>query len=116
MSRIALLIPFLMTPAFAQAGEVQSPWMQTLFMIVPMVLIFYFFIIRPQNKRMKEHKSLLESIKPGNEVLLGSGIVGRVKQFGENYVEIEIANNVTVRVQRQSIVALLPNGTMKGEL
>lgn len=103
------------SPVFAQDAQ-QNPLMSTLIMLVPLALIFYFFIIRPQNKRVKEHRSLIDSVKPGSEVMLNSGIIGRVKQMGDNYMEVEIANNIAIKVQRQSVAALLPNGTFKGEL
>lgn len=119
MVRLLLLTSTLTTalfnPAFAQDAQ-QNPLMSTLIMLVPLALIFYFFIIRPQNKRVKEHRSLIDSIKPGSEIMLSSGIIGRVKQMGDNYMEVEIANNVIIKVQRQSAASLLPNGTFKGEL
>jgi preprotein translocase subunit YajC len=82
----------------------------------PMVLIFvvfYFMLIRPQNKRAKEHRTMLAALEPGSEVATGGGIIGKVTEVGENFVTLEIASNVLVKVQRNTISQVLPKGTVK---
>ncbi|MCW8964489.1 MAG: preprotein translocase subunit YajC [Gammaproteobacteria bacterium] len=83
---------------------------------MPMIflaVVFYFLIIRPQSKRTKEHKSMLSELSKGDEIATNGGLLGKVIKIGENFVEIEIADNVNVRVQKQAISNLMPKGTMK---
>lgn len=115
MKRLVLALSALISPAFAQAQEPQSI-VPTLIMFGGMFVIMYFLIIRPQQKRAKEHKALVDSLKVGDEILLSSGFVGRIKGMDENYISAEIANNVEVKVQRQAIASLLPKGTYKEKL
>lgn len=95
------------TPAGAPGGE--------LFSLLPIIVIFvlmYFLMIRPQMKRAKEHKSMLEALQKGDEVI-ASGLAGKVIKVGDAFVELEIAKEVTVQVQKQAIGTLLPKGTIK---
>jgi len=96
--------------AAAQGGGWES--------IIPLVLlfvVFYFLLIRPQQKKGKEHKALVQAIKKGDEVVTYGGLAGKVREMGENFCDVEIADNVTVKVERQNISRLLPKGTLKGE-
>ena len=81
-------------------------------MIVLFIFVFYFFIIRPQNKRAKEHKTMLNGLSKGDEVVAG-GMLGRVSGLGETYVTLEVADGVEVKVQRQAVQTVLPKGTIK---
>ena len=88
----------------------------TLFSLLPLVLMFvvlYFIMIRPQMKRQKEHKALVEAIAKGDEVVFGGGLLGRVSKVGESYIAVEVAANVEVQVQRAAVVQVLPKGTIK---
>lgn len=100
--------------AFAQtAGAPQGG--DTLMGMLPIILMFvilYFLMIRPQMKKAKEHKSMLESIQKGDEVV-AVGFLGRVNKVGPNYVSVEIAPNVEVQVEKNGISRLLPKGTIK---
>ncbi len=99
-------------PAAAGGTSTES----TLFSLLPLVLMFvelYFIMIRPQMKRQKEHKAMVEAIAKGDEVVIGGGMLGRVAKLGETYVSIEIAANVEVQVQRSAIIQVLPKGTFK---
>lgn len=101
--------------AFAQAAAPAQPGMD-LMGLLPLVLIFvlfYFLMIRPQMKRAKEHKTMLEALQKGDEVVTAGGTVGKVVKVGDAYVTLEIADNVNVNVQRQAIQLLLPKGTVK---
>ena len=94
------------------AGGTES----TLFSLLPLVLMFvvlYFIMIRPQMKRQKEHKALVEAIAKGDEVVFGGGLLGRVSKVGESYISVEVAANVEVQVQRAAVVQVLPKGTIK---
>lgn len=83
---------------------------------VPMIVIFvlfYFMLIRPQVKQAKQHKTMLEALKAGDEVATTGGIVGKVTKVGESFVSIEIASSTVVNVQKHTVQTLLPPGTIK---
>jgi len=103
---------FAQTAPAAATGSTES----TLYSMLPLVLMFvvlYFIMIRPQMKRQKEHKAMIEAIAKGDEVVIGGGMLGRVSKLGESYVSVEVATNVEVQVQRTAIVQVLPKGTFK---
>jgi preprotein translocase subunit YajC len=82
-------------------------------LIVAMFVGFYFFLLRPQQKRQKEHQQLLSNLAKGDEVVTGSGILGRVKDVGEQFVTLEIAQGVEVKIQKSAVGNVLPKGTLK---
>ena len=85
---------------------------------IPIILIFvlfYFLLIRPQTKRAKEHKQMVEALSKGDEVVTNGGILGRLVDIEESFLTIEIADGVKIRVQRQAVAALVPKGTFKGD-
>lgn len=107
-----MLLDILIPPAWAQQGG-ESPSM--LPMIFTMVLIFavmYFMVIRPQSKRTKAHRALVAGLSEGDEVL-ASGMVGRITGLAEQFVTLEVSRDVQVKVQRHSVSAVLPKGTIK---
>ncbi len=113
MKRLMLaLSAVVVSPAFAQAQEPQSI-VPTLILFGGMFVVMYFLMIRPQQKRAKQHRELINSLKVGDEILLSSGFVARIRGIDENYVSAEIAPNVVIKAQRQSISSLLPKGTYK---
>jgi preprotein translocase subunit YajC len=105
----------LISPAYAQSAAAADPtggFMQLL-PIVLMFVVLYFLMIRPQMKRAKEHKALLEALNKGDEVVTGGGIAGRITKVGDNFITVEIANTVEIQVQKQSVSLVLPKGTLK---
>ncbi|OGI58543.1 MAG: preprotein translocase subunit YajC [Candidatus Muproteobacteria bacterium RBG_19FT_COMBO_61_10] len=76
-------------------------------------LLFYFLIIRPQSKRAKEHRAMVDALAKGDEVVTNGGIIGRVSQLGDTFISVEIADGVEVKVQRQAVASVLPKGTIK---
>ncbi len=81
---------------------------------LPLVLMFvvlYFIMIRPQMKRQKEHKSMIDALAKGDEVVTTGGLIGRVAKMGESMLQIEVANGVEVQVQRSAVVQVLPKGS-----
>ena len=80
---------------------------------VLMFVVLYFIMIRPQMKRQKEHKAMVEAIAKGDEVVIGGGVLGRVAKLGETFIHVEVANGVELQVQRASVVQVLPKGTFK---
>jgi len=100
----------------AMAGNGASAGVDGIVQFLPLILIFvvfYFLLIRPQQKRAKEHKTMLETLKKGDEVVTAGGLLGKIKHVGENFVEIEVANNLTVKIQKPQIAQLMPKGTIK---
>ena len=84
--------------------------------MLPLVLMFvvlYFVMIRPQMKRQKEQKAMIDALAKGDEVVTGGGVLGKVAKLGETYLSIEIANGVEIQVQRASVLQVLPKGTFK---
>ena len=81
--------------------------------LIAIFVIFYFLIIRPQNKKQKEHREMVAALSTGDEIATAGGVLGKVTQVGEQFLDIEIANNVTVKVQRHTVSAVLPKGTVK---
>ena len=103
---------FLISNAWAQDGGGQSGFIGLLFPIAILVLFFFLFI-RPQQKRVKEHKTMVEALKKGDEVITNGGIAGNITNVADNFVSLQIADNVIVKVQKASIGSLLPKGTLK---
>ena len=85
----------------------------TLIMMVGFVVIFYFMLWRPQSKRRKEQQALIAGLAKGDEVVTAGGIVGRIAKVEDDFVKLQISNNVELRVQKSSIGATLPKGTLK---
>ena len=107
---------FFISDAIAQTTEAApaSPSMiSTLLLPVMLIVVFYFLLIRPQQKKQKEHKAMVEAIGVGSEIVTGGGVLGKVTAIGEQFVTIEIADGVEIKVQRHSIGAVLPKDTIK---
>ncbi len=105
---------FLISAAHAQAGAPQQPSMMAqLFPLIALMVLFYFLLIRPQMKRNKEHKEMLSKVGKGDEVVTGGGLAGKVVDLGEVFMTVEIAENVHIKVQKQSVTSVLPKGTIK---
>jgi preprotein translocase subunit YajC len=106
----------LISPAYAQATGAM-PQTDTLLTFLPMVaifVVFYFLLIRPQQKKAKEARTMLEALEKGNEIVTAGGILGRIVKLDEQYVTVEIAPNTQMVVQRSAVSQLLPKGTIKG--
>ena len=108
-------LDFLIPVAHAQAGAAPAApnVFNSLFMFIPLILIMYFLMIRPQMKRQKEHKAMLDKLGKGDEVITSGGIAGTVTDLGESFVTVEVASGVQLRVQRAAIANVLPKGTLK---
>jgi len=105
---------WLISSALAQAagGAQPNPIMQLLPLILIFV-VFYFLLIRPQAKRAKEHKGMVAALAVGDEVVTSGGILGKVTEAGEQFLTVEVADGVRVKVQRHTVSSVLPKGTMK---
>jgi preprotein translocase subunit YajC len=96
------------TPAAGAGGGMES-----IFLIVAMFAVLYFLMIRPQMKRAKEHKSMVDALQKGDEVVTVGGVLGRISKVGDAHLSLEIAPNVEVQVQRAAVQTVLPKGTIK---
>jgi len=113
------LLDLLISPAYAQAAGQAAPGglfgggMTGLLFPIILIAIMYFLMIRPQMKRAKEHRAMLDKLAKGDEIITNGGIAGTVAEIGDNFVTVEIADNVRVRVQKGAIGNVLPKGTLK---
>jgi preprotein translocase subunit YajC len=90
-----------------------------LIMLVVLFLVFYFLLIRPQTKRVKEHKKMVDSLAKGDEVVTNGGLLGKITQLGENFIILEVDTtdgSTEIKVQRQSVAAVMPKGTLKNTM
>ena len=98
-------------PAAASAGgDMQSSLMS---MLLLMFVVLYFVMIRPQMKKQKEHKTMIDALAKGDEIITAGGLLGKVSKIGEGYLNVEIASGVEVQMQRSAVVQVLPKGTVK---
>ena len=84
--------------------------------MLPLVLMFvvlYFVMIRPQMKKQKEHKAMIDAVAKGDEVVTAGGVLGRISKIGDNYLGIEVASGVEIQIQRSAVVQVLPKGSIK---
>jgi len=101
--------------AYAQAAGSSPQGADSLMGMLPIILMFvilYFLMIRPQMKKAKETKTMLDALQKGDEVI-AVGILGKISKINDNYVSLEIAPNATIQVQKQAVTTLLPKGTIK---
>ena len=100
--------------AYAEAaGAAASPGIMEYLPLVALIAVFYFLVLRPQAKRAKEHKAMMDALQRGDEVVTVGGEVGRVAKVFEEYVSVELAENLEVTVQKAAIQGVLPKGTIK---
>jgi len=108
---------WLISDALAQTAGQQPAGggIEFFIMIGIFFLIMYFMIIRPQSKRAKEHKKLIEALAKGDEVVTNGGLLGRITEVGDSFVKIEVADGVAIKVQKNAVASVMPKGTLKGD-
>ena len=99
-------------PAATGGGDMSSSLMSMLPLVL-MFVVLYFVMIRPQMKRQKEHRSMIDALAKGDEVATAGGVLGKVTRLGDTYIGVEVANGVEIQVQRSAVVQVLPKGTIK---
>lgn len=108
---------FFISDAMAQAGGGQGGQEPSLIgSLLPLIIIFvlfWFLLIRPQTKRAKEHRKMVEALSTGDEIVTNGGVLGRINEVGEQFLTVEIAAGVEIHVQRHAVGALMPKGTYK---
>jgi preprotein translocase subunit YajC len=98
--------------AAASGGGIESSLMSMLPLVL-MFVVLYFVMIRPQMKKQKEHRAMIDAIAKGDEIVTAGGLIGKVTKLGESYVSVELAQGVEVQMQRSAVVQVLPKGTVK---
>jgi preprotein translocase subunit YajC len=116
--RLFLILEFavFISSAFAQTAPAGGDMQSSLMSMLPLVLMFvvlYFVMIRPQMKKQKEHKSMIDSLAKGDEVATAGGVLGKVAKLGDSYLSLEVASGVELQVQRSAVVQVLPKGSIK---
>jgi len=103
---------FAQAPAAATGGDAMST-MTSLLPLVLMFVVLYFIMIRPQMKRQKEAKAMIDALAKGDEVVISGGVIGKIAKLGDTFLGVEVANGVELQVQRSAVVQVLPKGTYK---
>jgi preprotein translocase subunit YajC len=103
----------IISSAFAQSAPASDPGYIGLLPIVLMFVLLYFLMIRPQMKRAKEAKAMVEALQKGDEVITAGGVLGRISKLSDGYISLEIAPNTEIAVQRSAVQVVLPKGTIK---
>ena len=107
---------FFISDAMADAGAAtaQSPDpLASLILPIGLVVLFYFFLIRPQSKRQKEHKKMVNDLQKGEEILTSGGILGKITNIKDDFVTLEIAKEVSLKIQKSAVQTIMPKGTIK---
>jgi preprotein translocase subunit YajC len=106
------LLSFFISDAHAQsAGGAASQF--SLLLPIVFIGVIYFLMIRPQQKKQKDHRAMMDALVAGNEVLTGGGVLGKITAVGDQFVTVEVADGVTVKVQKHTITAIVPKDTIK---
>ena len=100
-------------PAAAAAGGDMLSSLMSMLPLLLMFVVLYFVMIRPQMKKQKEHKAMIDALAKGDEIITAGGFLGKVSKLGDSFLNIEIANGVEVQMQRSAVVQVLPKGTIK---
>lgn len=104
----------LISPAWAQtAAPAAGGGIESMLLILAMFAVMYFLMIRPQMKRAKEHKTMVEGLQKGDEVITAGGILGRISKVDDQYITVAVAEGVEMQMQRAAIQTVLPKGTIK---
>jgi len=103
----------IISPAYAQAGGGADGGLVSFLPIILLFVLLYFLMIRPQMKRAKETKAMIEALQKGDEVIAAGGVLGRITRISDAYISLEIAPNTEISVQKAAVQVLLPKGTLK---
>jgi preprotein translocase subunit YajC len=115
---VVVELPVFISSAFAQtvpaaAGGDMFSSLSSMLPLVLMFVVLYFVMIRPQMKKQKEHRAMIDALAKGDEVVTAGGFLGKVSKMGDSYLGIEIAAGVEIQIQRSAVVQVLPKGTIK---
>ena len=104
---------FFISDAMAQGAAPAGDGGMSIIFLIGMFAILYFFLIRPQVKRQKEHKAMVQALKKGDEIQTMGGLMGKVTDLGDNFMKVEVADNVIVTVRKTAVEAVMPKGSLK---
>ncbi|MDJ0739812.1 MAG: preprotein translocase subunit YajC [Gammaproteobacteria bacterium] len=104
---------FFVSDAMAQGGQPAGDGGLSIIFLIGMFVIMYFFLIRPQVKRQKEHKAMVEGLKKGDEIQTMGGMMGKIIELGDNFMKVEVADSVIVTVRKTAVEAVMPKGSLK---
>ena len=105
---------FFISDAMAQSPQPQGDALMGFLPLIVIFVVFYFLLIRPQSKKAKEHREMVAALAKGDEVVTNGGMLGKISKVDEGFVELDVAEGVTVKIQRQAVANLMPKGTIKG--
>jgi preprotein translocase subunit YajC len=103
----------MISPAYAKAAPAGGSGIESMILLVAMFAIMYFLLIRPQMKRAKEQRAMVEALQKGDEVVAAGGLIGRVTKLTDQYLTLEVAPNTEIVMQRNAVQVVLPKGTLK---
>ena len=103
---------FAQTAPAVAGGDMQSSLMSMLPLVL-MFVVLYFVMIRPQMKKQKDHRTMIEAVAKGDEVVTAGGVLGKISKIGDNYLGLEVSNGVEIQIQRSAVVQVLPKGSIK---
>ncbi len=103
----------MISPAYAQAAPAGGSGFESMILLVAMFAIMYFLLIRPQMKRAKEQRAMVEALQKGDEVVAAGGLIGRITKLSDQYITLEVAPNTEIVMQRAAVQVVLPKGTLK---
>jgi preprotein translocase subunit YajC len=109
---------FFISDAIAEAAATtpqQGDPLMSLILPIGLVVLFYFFLIRPQSKRQKEHRTMVAGLQKGEEVITTGGILGKVIQINDDFITLEIAKDISMKVQKNAVQTIMPKGTLKDQ-
>jgi preprotein translocase subunit YajC len=104
---------FAQTAPAAAAGSDMSSSLMSMLPLVLMFVVLYFVMIRPQMKKQKEHRAMIDAVAKGDEVVTAGGVLGKISKVGDNYLGLEVASGVEIQIQRSAVVQVLPKGSIK---
>ena len=107
------MLEFFIQNAWAEEAHPQGGGIMGFLPLILIFVVFYFFLIRPQMKQAKEHKQMVEALTKGDEVVTNGGLLGKINKVGDNFIILEIAKDIEVKVQKHAISATMPKGTIK---
>ncbi len=105
---------FFISEAHAAGEAGQGDPLTSFLPLIIIFVVFYFLLIRPQTKKAKEHKLMVEALAKGDEVVTNGGLLGKVTKVGDNFVDLELAEGIVVKLQRHAVGSVMPKGTIKG--
>lgn len=104
---------FFIANAYAQDAASPAGGILSFLPLIVIFIVFYFLLIRPQTKRAKEHRQLVEKLATGDEVVTNGGLLGKITHVGDSFVTVEVADNVKVKLQKHAVASVVPKGTVK---